>query len=374
MASDDENAKSSGKKVNNGEPSEKKVDLTYFLGSSDNPGNVITPIQLRGQNYDEWVRAIRTSLQAKRKYGFVEGKITKPTTPEKLEDWTAVHSMLVAWLLNTIEPSLRSTLSYYDDAQLLWTHLKQHFCVVNGTRICQLKTSLGECKQGKNEEVSVYFGRLSRIWDELVTYVKKPTCKCEGCTCDINKQVTDSRNEDYLHHFLIGLDGNYATIRSNLLSQDPLPNIDQAYQRVVHDERLLRGESLNHVNRDKFCNHCNREGHDESTCFQIHGFPEWWGDRPRGGRRSGRSRTTQGRGAGRSGGRGRSSHNTHVRANMASASTSNTASKGGQSHAPPKTSEAAGIIGITPTQWQQILDALNSLNTNDRLHGKNDNA
>jgi hypothetical protein len=123
------------------------------------------------------------------------------------------------------------------------------FCVVNGTHICQLKTSLGECKQGKNEEVSVYFGRLSRIWDELVTYVKKPTCKCEGCTCDINKQVTDLRNENYLNRFLIGLDGNYATIRSNLLSQDPLPNIDQAYQRVVHDERLLRGESLNPVNR-----------------------------------------------------------------------------------------------------------------------------
>jgi hypothetical protein len=105
--------------------------------------------------------------------------------------------------------------------------------------------------------------------------------------------VTDLRNEDYIYHFLIGLDGNYATIHSNLLSQDPLPNIDQAYQRVVHDERLLRGESLNHVNRnnvmafrvtpdargkskfvdnsDKFCNHCNREGHDENTCFQIHG-------------------------------------------------------------------------------------------------------
>jgi len=77
--------------------------------------------------------------------------------------------------------------------------------------------------------VSVYFGRLSRIWDELVTYAKKPSCKCAGCTCDINKQVTDLR-EDFLHHFLIGLDGNYATIRSNLLAQDPLPNIDQAYQ------------------------------------------------------------------------------------------------------------------------------------------------
>lgn len=288
--------------------------MIYYLGSSDNPGNVITPIQLRGQNYDEWARAIRTSLQAKRKYGFVEGKVPKPTTIEKLEDWAAVHSMLIAWFLNTIEPSLRSTLSYNDDAQELWTHLKQRFCVVNGTRICQLKASLGECKKGKDEEVSAYFGRLSRIWDELVTYVKKPSCKCGQCTCNVNKQVTDLRDEDYLHHFLIGLDGAYATIRSNLLSQDPLPNIDKAYQRVVQDERLRRSESSIHENpenimafrvtsdvrgksklvdnSEKFCNHCNREGHTENSSFQIHGFPEWWGDRPRGGRGFGRGGTT----------------------------------------------------------------------------------
>lgn len=213
----------------------------------------------------------------------MEGKVPKPTTIEKLEDWVAVHSMLIAWLLNTIEPSLRSTLSYYDDAHELWNHLKQQFCVVNGTRICQLKTSLGECKKGKDEEVSAYFGRLSRIWDELVTYVKKPSCKCVQCTCNVNKQVTDLRDEDYLHHFLIGLDGAYATISSNLLSQDPLPNIDKAYQRVVQDERLRRAESSIHENpenimafrvtsdvrgksklvdnSENFCNHCNREGH-----------------------------------------------------------------------------------------------------------------
>jgi len=89
---------------------------------------------------------------------------------------------------------------------------------------------------------------------------------------------------------------------------------------------------------------------------------------------TGRGGSTQGRGGGRSGGGSRSSHNPHVHANKAATSTNTTAPKGWQSHAPPKTSEAAGISGITPTQWQQILDALNNLNTNDRLHGKNDNA
>lgn len=123
----------------------KKIDV-FFLGSNDNPGNIITPVQLRGDNYDEWARAIRTALKAKRKFGFLEGTVPKPTEEEKLEDWNTVHSMLVAWLSNTVEPTLRSTLSYYEDASELWKVLKERYCVVNGTRICQLKSSLADCK------------------------------------------------------------------------------------------------------------------------------------------------------------------------------------------------------------------------------------
>lgn len=80
----------------------KRVDMTYHLGSSDGMGNIITPIQLRGENYDEWARVIQTSLKAKRKFGFVEEKVPKPTTKEKLEDWMDLHSMFVSWLNNTI--------------------------------------------------------------------------------------------------------------------------------------------------------------------------------------------------------------------------------------------------------------------------------
>lgn len=34
----------------------------YYLSASDNPGNIITQVQLKGDNYDEWARAIRTAL------------------------------------------------------------------------------------------------------------------------------------------------------------------------------------------------------------------------------------------------------------------------------------------------------------------------
>ncbi|KAI5429174.1 hypothetical protein KIW84_033963 [Lathyrus oleraceus] len=129
-----------------------------------------------------------------------------------------------------------------------------------------------------------------------------------------------------------------------------------------------RGKSKIVDNSEKFCTHCNREGHDESSCFQLHGFPEWWGDRPRGGRGPGRGRDT----SGRSGGRGRSIYSTTVRANKATISSRSSGGNVGQSHAPPHSSEAAGISGINLAQWQHILDALNNSKTKDRLHGKND--
>jgi len=64
--------------------------------------------------------------------------------------------------------------------------------------------------------VLVYFGSLSRIWDELVTYAKKPSCKCAGCTCDIDKQVTDLREDKMVYWIYYGLEiTNIYTYNSN---------------------------------------------------------------------------------------------------------------------------------------------------------------
>lgn len=44
----------------------KKTPSPYDLNSNDNPGNLITQVQLRGENYEEWARAIKISLRARR--------------------------------------------------------------------------------------------------------------------------------------------------------------------------------------------------------------------------------------------------------------------------------------------------------------------
>ena len=105
---------------------------------------------------------------------------------------------------------------------------------------------------------------------------------------------------------MIGLDSDYySTVRSNILSQDPLPILDRAYQLLVQAERVRlaqttpddtqgvvgfalrtapRGgaaaasQSRPQVREDKSylrCSHCKKTGHDLGTCFEIHGYPAW---------------------------------------------------------------------------------------------------
>ncbi|XP_056693978.1 uncharacterized protein [Spinacia oleracea] len=370
-------------------PSKDELAKDYYLGSSDAPGNLITPIKLRGaKNYDEWSTSVRRALISKRKFGFIDGKIKEPTTdPDKLADWIAIHSMLVSWIKNTVEESLRSTVGDFDDASVLWLHLKKRFCVVSGTRVCQLKSTLGACKQGGNESIDEYYGRLSIILNDLVNYARVPKCVCGCCKCGISTQVAEIREEDHLHHFLIGLDKPYEAIRAQLLAQTPLPTVDEAYQSVINTENLrveeeqrhgggimafkteIRSNSNYRDNNDRFCTHCNKSGHETETCYQLVGFPEWWDDRRKGGRSAGRGNGRGGRGGrGRAGSSGSSTPSSTsatggVRANRVVSKTS-------QHQASPVTANniAEGLAGVSPTQVQQIIDLLTS-KAKPRLQG-----
>jgi len=159
----------------------KKIPSPYDLNSNDNPGNIITQVQFKGENYEEWARAIRTSLRARRKWGFSEGRITQPdnTSPE-LEEWWTVQSMLVSWILNTIELGLCSTVSYTKNATSLWQDIKDRFLIANRPRVHQLKAELADCKQ-KGLSIVAYYGKLKLLWDELMDYEQYPSCNCGKC-------------------------------------------------------------------------------------------------------------------------------------------------------------------------------------------------
>lgn len=68
----------------------------FYLHPSDHPGLRICPVDLKGENYEEWSSSMLNSLRAKRKIGFITGAIVQPDDSDPLlEDWYTVNSMLV---------------------------------------------------------------------------------------------------------------------------------------------------------------------------------------------------------------------------------------------------------------------------------------
>ena len=84
------------KQVTMAKPGEALVVSPYSLFSSDNPGALITSVQLTGDNYNEWAMEMGNALRAKKKIGFIDGSLPKPEEGSKdLEAWLSVNSMIV---------------------------------------------------------------------------------------------------------------------------------------------------------------------------------------------------------------------------------------------------------------------------------------
>ncbi|CAH9143770.1 unnamed protein product [Cuscuta epithymum] len=160
----------------------------FYLGPQDRPGDFITPVRLTGDNYDAWANAVRLSLRTCRKYVFVDGTITGPVAPWTQEDWLTIQYMIVSWLLNTISPEVKCTLSQYEDPRVLWNDLQERYSAVDGPKIPQVKTDLAKCTQTRGMNVGSYYAKLKILWDELNNYEPIITCTCGNCKCDVAKQ------------------------------------------------------------------------------------------------------------------------------------------------------------------------------------------
>ncbi|GKC72822.1 retrovirus-related pol polyprotein from transposon TNT 1-94 [Tanacetum coccineum] len=320
-----------------------KTSSSYFLSLNDNLGNLITHVQLKGENYEEWSRAIRTALRAKKKLVFINGTMKKPDdeSPD-LEDLWTVNSMLVAWMFNTIEPTLRSTITHMKNTKDLWDDIKQHFSIGNGPRVQQLKADLADCKQ-RGQSIISYCGRLKMLWDELANYDQIPTCICSA----------------------------YGTLRSNVLSTEPFPPLNRVYAMTIQEERIQDATQVKdkrdpvrfvvHANlgrqtttrfeakdRTITCFECNRTCHTSESCFEIIGYPEWWGDRPKTtGRGAGK-----GRGGSKSYGNGGRVRNMGDRANVAQVPRVGVTQE--------TNVDKAGIGALSEDQWNVLVNHLNS--------------
>lgn len=92
--------------------------------------------------------------------------------------------MLVLWILNIVEFTLWTTISYLETAKELLEYIKERLSVVSGWHIHQLKSDHAHCKQGSLSMVA-YYGKLKDLWDDSASYEQVLTCTCIGFTCGI---------------------------------------------------------------------------------------------------------------------------------------------------------------------------------------------
>lgn len=207
----------------------------YSLFASDNPGALITYVVFTGDNYNEWSTELVNALRAKRKLGFLDGKIPKPAADDpKFELWSSVNSMIVGWIRTSIESRVRLTVTFISDSHKLWENLKKRFAVGNKVRVHHLKEQLAACKQN-GESVMDYFGRLAKMWEELDMYKPLPACTCNAAT-----EYEKEREEEKVHQFIMGLDeSKFGGVCQNIISTDASIDLGEAYAKVIHEEQRL---------------------------------------------------------------------------------------------------------------------------------------
>ncbi|XP_071723198.1 uncharacterized protein [Rutidosis leptorrhynchoides] len=160
----------------------------------------------------------------------------------------------------------------------------------------------------------LYVGQIfstcaSVVWKELrETYDKQydAMVKLPECTCAGANDFKEHNKMSKLMQFLMGLDDVYMSVRSNILSRDPVPDVKSAYA-IISREESHRGVNVkdnkvsayvahtpkgNSANNTKFNSNnrsgnnwsrgpnpslksskCNKLGHTIGRCFELIGYP-----------------------------------------------------------------------------------------------------
>ncbi|XP_071695685.1 uncharacterized protein [Rutidosis leptorrhynchoides] len=180
------------------ESSTTTIDFSspYFLAPADHPGlNFVGDNLLNDKNYSDWKNEMMNALCAKNKMGFVDGTILMPKEgSNELMNWRRCNAMVRGWLVSAMEKEIKSSVKYAVTARDIWVDLEERFGKENAPRVYELRRTITMIRQ-ENLIVSSYYTKLRGVWDEIQSVSPIPTCKCNGCTCDLAKEIVTMRDK-----------------------------------------------------------------------------------------------------------------------------------------------------------------------------------
>ncbi|KAH0722443.1 hypothetical protein KY289_005487 [Solanum tuberosum] len=79
--------------------------------------------------------------------------------------------------MSVVSNDLVNGIVYSSNAHKVWADLKERFDKVNATKIYHIHRGIATLTQGTST-ISVYFSRLSDLWEEYESLVPPPSCSC----------------------------------------------------------------------------------------------------------------------------------------------------------------------------------------------------
>ncbi|KAJ0920051.1 putative RNA-directed DNA polymerase [Helianthus annuus] len=292
-----------------------KLDIgdPLYLHPSDSSALTIVNIKLKGtENYSVWSSAMKLALEAKNKYGFIDGKCVRSESDSVLaSQWDRCNSVVLTWLLNSISEELFLGQVFSKLASEVWTDLKESFYRVDGSIVYDLYKRINSVSQN-GTSVAEYYNKLTTMWKQFDAMLHLPTCSCQAA-----KDFNDFSTLIKLMQFLMGLDDVYQSVRTNLLTREPLPSVKVAFSVVSREEShrmSSTGSKTQNVafvsrtnqsfdqkkrfnkgsNSNLKCTHCNMLGHTVDRCFEIIGYPYGFKKRSNNNNQSGKSNVASG--------------------------------------------------------------------------------
>ncbi|KAJ0786024.1 putative RNA-directed DNA polymerase [Helianthus annuus] len=275
-----------------------KLDIgsPLYLHPSDSSALTIVSIKLKGtENYTVWASAMKLALEAKNKYGFIDGKCEKPKDDVVLSaQWDRCNSVVLTWLLNSISEELFLGQVFSKLASEVWNDLKESFYKVDGSVVYDLYKKINNIAQN-GSSVADYYNRLTTMWKQFDAMLHLPSCSCQAA-----KDYNDFSTLIKLMQFLMGLDDVYQPVRTNLLTREPFPSVKVAFSIISREELMCshrlsssgsKGQNVSFTsksNQNSFdskrsvsrgpnpnlkCTHCNMLGHTVDRCFEVIGYP-----------------------------------------------------------------------------------------------------
>ncbi|XP_074352045.1 uncharacterized protein LOC141691206 [Apium graveolens] len=205
-------------------PQNHNISSIYYIHPSDASTTQLVSTKFSGVGFHNWKRSMILTLSAKNKVGFVNGAIPEPN---------------VVLIINSgLDETIAKSVLFMRTAQEIWDDLEGRYGYASMAQIFCLEQQLLDIKQG-SDSVSEFFTKIKTIWDGISDANPLPHCTCANCTCDLSKRIKQQHEDQRLLQFMMKLNDNFTTVRSNILMMHPLPNLSQA--QSFHSRRETQG-------------------------------------------------------------------------------------------------------------------------------------